>query len=59
MGSVDWFIAIGKCIYSHGVRVVPKIPKSKGSDLLAVLPIDLIPRLVLLAIALCALFTAI
>jgi hypothetical protein len=30
VGSVDWFITIGKCIYSHGVRVVPKIPKSKG-----------------------------
>ncbi|NEO02441.1 MAG: putative sulfate exporter family transporter, partial [Moorea sp. SIO3I7] len=37
--------------------VVPKMPKWKGIDLLSALPWELLPKLALLAIGLCALFT--
>ncbi|MCL2928104.1 MAG: YeiH family protein [Trichodesmium sp. MAG_R01] len=56
-----WAVWIGllllASVFSGWVTLVPKIPKWKGIDILAALPIDLIPSLVLLAIALCAVFT--
>jgi len=56
-----WAVWIGllllASVFSGWVTVVPKLPKWKGANILAALPIDLIPNLVLLAIALCALFT--
>ncbi|NES68112.1 MAG: putative sulfate exporter family transporter, partial [Okeania sp. SIO2D1] len=56
-----WTVWIGllllASVFSGWVTVVPKMPKWKGGDIAAALPIDLIPGLILLAIALCALFT--
>ncbi|NEO49194.1 MAG: putative sulfate exporter family transporter [Moorea sp. SIO4A3] len=56
-----WSIWIGLLllgtVFSGIITVVPKMPKWKGIDLLSALPWELLPKLALLAIGLCALFT--
>ncbi|NEQ83494.1 MAG: putative sulfate exporter family transporter [Moorea sp. SIO2I5] len=56
-----WSVWIGLLllgtVFSGIITVVPKMPKWKGIDLLSALPWELLPKLALLAIGLCALFT--
>ncbi|NET64964.1 MAG: putative sulfate exporter family transporter [Moorea sp. SIO1G6] len=56
-----WSVWIGLLllgtVFSGIITVVPKMPKWKGIDFLSALPWELFPKLALLAIGLCALFT--